>query len=125
MIISYFCRTYLELLTLFNRIATRKKEGDSEDGHKKYFVQNLLLEKYTACLEACRYLNEDDQKLYYEKLGKEALNNVDIELAAEAFRAAKNISLVLTVEELKRETEKKVILGHIAAILGKEDLAVE
>ena len=50
---------------------------------------------------------------------------MDIELAAEAFRYAKDISLVLTVEELKRETEKKVILGHIAAILGKEDLAAE
>ena len=102
-----------------------KKEGDSEDGHKKYFVQNYLLGRYKLCIDACKYLNEDEQKLYYEKLGKEALNNLDIELAAEAFRYAKDISLVLTVEELKRETEKKVILGHIAAILGKEDLAVE
>ena len=102
-----------------------KKEGDSEDGHKKYYVQNYLLTNYKLCLDACKYLNEADQKLYYEKLGKETLNNLDIELAAEAFRYAKDISLVLTVEELKRETEKKVILGHIAAILGKEDLAVE
>ena len=102
-----------------------KREGDSEDGHKKYFIQNYLLEKYKSCLESCKYLNEEDQKLYYDKLGKEALNNLDIELAEEAFRYAKNISLVLTVEELKKETEKKVILGHIAAILGKEDLAVE
>ena len=44
---------------------------------------------------------------------------------AEAFPYAKDISLVLTVNELKRETEKKVILGDIAAILGKEDLAAE
>ena len=102
-----------------------KKEGDSEDGHKKYFVQNYLLLRYKACLDACKYLNEEEQKLYYEKLGKEALNNLDIQLAAEAFRYAKDISLVLTVEELKRETEKKIILGHIAAILGKENLAVE
>ena len=127
--LSVFIRTEKEtkelILNSHYWLFNWKKEGDSEDGHKKYFVQNLLLEKYTACLEACKYLNEDDQKLYYEKLGKEALNNLDIELAAEAFRAAKNISLVLTVEELRRETEKKVILGHIAAILGKEDLAVE
>ena len=102
-----------------------KKEGDSQEGHKKYFVQNYLLEKYKSCLEACKYLNEDEQILYYEKLGKEALNNLDIELAAEAFRYAKTISLVLTVEELRKETEKKVILGHIAAILGNENLAVE
>ena len=102
-----------------------KKDGDSEDGHKKYFVQNYLLQKYKACLEACKFLNEDDQKRFYEKLGKEALNNLDIELAAEAFRYAKNISLVLTVEELKKETEKKVILGHIAAILGQDNHAVE
>ena len=88
-------------------------------------MQNYLLGRYKLCIDACKYLNEDEQKLYYEKLGKEALNNLDIELAAEAFRYAKDISLVLTVEELKRETEKKVILGHIAAILGKEDLAVE
>ena len=84
-----------------------------------------MLTCYKLCLDACKYLNENDQKLYYERLGKEALNNLDIELAAEAFRYAKDISLVLTVEELKRETEKKVILGHIAAILGKDDLACE
>ena len=53
-----------------------KKDGDSQEGHKKYFVQNYLLEKYKSCLEACKYLNEDEQKLYYEKLGKEALNNL-------------------------------------------------
>ena len=102
-----------------------KKEGDSEDGHKKYFVQNYLLEKYKSCLEACKFMSEEDQKEYYEQLGKESLNNLDIELAAESFRYSKNISLVLTVEELKKETEKKVILGHIAAILGDEKLAVE
>ena len=127
--LSVFIRTEKEtkdlILNSHYWLYNWKREGDSEDGHKKYFVQNFLLEKYKACLEACKYLNEEDQKLYYEKLGKEALNNLDIELAAEAFRYAKNISLVLTVEELKRETEKKVILGHIAAILGKENLAVE
>ncbi|MBP5764174.1 MAG: hypothetical protein J6W47_03600, partial [Bacteroidales bacterium] len=64
-------------------------------------------------------MNEDDQKLYYEKLGKEALNNLDIQLAAEAFRFAKDISLVLTVEELKRETEKKEI--HSSIMNNKEN----
>jgi len=102
-----------------------KTEDDSEDGHKKYFTQNYLSTRYKSCLEACKYLNEKKQKIYYDGLGKEALNNLDIELAAEAFRYSKNISLVLTVEELKRVTEKKVILGHIAAILGKHDLACE
>ena len=35
------------------------------------------------------------------------------------------MSLLLTVTQLKKENEKKVILGHIAAILGQEDLAQE
>ena len=38
---------------------------------------------------------------------------------------SKNTSLVLTVEQLKRENEKKIMLGSIAAILGEEDLAQE
>ena len=35
---------------------------------------------------------------------------------------SKNTSLVLTVEQLKRENEKKIMLGSIAAILDEEDL---
>ena len=38
---------------------------------------------------------------------------------------SKNTSLVLTVDQLKRENEKKIILGSIAAILNEEDLAQE
>ena len=114
-----------QILTSHYWLFNWKKEGDSEDGHKKFFIQNYLLEKYQNSLLSVKYLPENEQNSYYDRLGKEALNNLNIEIAAEAFRLAKNISLVLTVQQLQNETEKKVLLGHIAAILGKEDLAQE
>ena len=102
-----------------------RENGDSEDGHKKYFIQNLQIGNYKNCMKSAKFLSEKDQKDYYERLGKEALKNLKIEIAEEAFKLSKNTSLALTVEQLRRENEKKVLLGHIAAILGEEDLAQE
>jgi WD repeat-containing protein 19 len=99
-----------------------RDQGDSEDGHKKYFMQNFQLGRYWNCMKVINYLSSKKEE-HLEKLGKEALKNLNIDVAEEAFRSAKNTSLTLTVEKLRTEHEKKILLGHIAAILGEEQLA--
>ena len=101
------------------------ENDDNEDSHKKYFIQNYQLCRYWNSLKAGPHLPEKEQKDYLERLGKEALKNLELDVVEEAFRMSKNTSLVLTVEQLKRENEKKIMLGSIAAILGEEDLAQE
>jgi WD repeat-containing protein 19 len=97
---------------------------DTDDGHKKYFVQNFQLGRYCECFKAINYLSIKKED-YFEKLGKEALKKLDIDVAEEAFRKAKNSSLILMVEKLRNEHEKKILLGHIASILGEDSLAQE
>jgi WD repeat-containing protein 19 len=99
-----------------------RENGDNEDGHKKYFMQNYQLGRYWNCMKAASYLGTQ-QNDYLEQLGKEALKHLKIEVAEESFRRAKNISLALTVEKLKNEHEKNILLGHIATILGEENKA--
>jgi WD repeat-containing protein 19 len=99
-----------------------RESGDNEDGHKKYFMQNFQLQKYWNCMKVINFIKTNPEE-YYERLGKESLKNLNIDVAEVAFRKAKNISLILTVQKLRDENEKKILLGHIAAILGDETLA--
>ena len=87
-------------------------------------MQNFNLQKFWNCLKAINFLTEKTED-YYERLGREALRNCNIEVAEESFRKANNISLVLTVQSFKHEFEKNILLGHIASILGDENLAQE
>lgn len=99
-----------------------RNTGDTEDGHKKYYMQNYQLGRYWNCMKAVSLMNER-QTEHYERLGKEALKNLNIDASEEAFRRAQNVSLTLTVEKLREEHEKNVLLGHIAAILGEDTVA--
>jgi WD repeat-containing protein 19 len=101
-----------------------RDKNDNEDGHKKYFMQNYQLGRFSNCCKAANYLNTE-KNLYYNHLGKACLNYLEIDISEESFRRAGNISLTLTVEKLRCESDKKILLGHIAAILGKEDKAEE
>lgn len=99
-----------------------RDSNDTDDGHKKYFMQNYQLGRYWNCMRAISFI-KTHQEEYYDCLGKESLKNLNIDVAEEAFRKAKNTSLVLTVEKLREVHEKKILLGHIASILGEESKA--
>lgn len=99
-----------------------RDKTDNDDGHKKYFMQNYQLGRYWECMKSILLMEENKQE-YYEKLGKEALKHLNIDVSEEAFRKSNNTSLVLTVERLRDEHEKKVLLGHISAILEQENIA--
>lgn len=38
--------------------------------------------------------------MYYETLGKKALENLDLDIAIKAFQMGKNLAMVLTIEPL-------------------------
>lgn len=99
-----------------------RDSNDTDDGHKKYFMQNYQLGRYWNCMKAIACI-KSRQEDYYDCLGKESLKNLNIDVAEESFRRAKNTSLVLTVEKLREHHEKKILLGHIASILGEEGKA--
>jgi WD repeat-containing protein 19 len=99
-----------------------RDSNDTDDGHKKYFMQNFQLGRYWNCMKAISHIKTRPED-YYDCLGKESLKKLEINVAEEAFRKAKNTSLVLTVENLREVHEKKLLLGLIAQILGEEEIA--
>jgi len=126
--LHYYVKTTKEIKGMYLMshywIYNWRANGDTDDGHKKYFVQNYQLGRYWECMKAINYLSLKKEE-HLEKLGKEALKNLNIDVAEEAFRRAKNTSLTLIVESLRNEQEKRIILGHIANILGEDLLSQE
>jgi WD repeat-containing protein 19 len=126
--IYYFVKNTKEIKGVFLQshfwIYNWRDQGENEDGHKKYFIQNLQLGQYWNCMKVADFITENKEQ-YLEILGKSALKSLNIDVAEEAFRRAKNVSLTLTVEKLRLDSEKKILLGHIAAILGEDNLAID
>lgn len=97
-------------------------ENDSVEGHSRYFFSNLSLKRFSNCLVAAKHLK---MNIYYEMLGKKSIENLDLETSLKAYQMGKNLAMVLTLEPLMHENEKDLLIGHIAMILGKYDLAQE
>jgi WD repeat-containing protein 19 len=88
---------------------------DNKEGHFRYFLQNLSLNKFNNCLVASVYL---DSPAIYESLGRRALAFVELDVALKAFQLAKNLSMVLMIQSFIDQTEKNLIFGNVAMILG-------
>ena len=97
-------------------------EEDSDEGHTRYFFCNLALKRYQNCLIAAKFLRS---VTFYEILGKKAMENLDLETSLKAYQLSKNLAMVLTLEPLQHENEKDLLIGHIAMMLGKYELAQE
>ena len=48
---------------------------------------------------------------------------MELELAEIAFQECKNVGMVYSIKSIKHETEKNVLIGHVACILFKPDTA--
>lgn len=46
-------------------------------------------------------------------------------MAEQAFEICKNVGMVYSIQSIKHETEKNILVGHVASILFKHDLAQE
>jgi hypothetical protein len=95
-------------------------ENDNLEGHTRYFFANLSLKRYPQCLIAAKFLRSNQ---FYEMLGRKAIENLDLDISIKAFQMGKNLAMVLTLEPLLHENERDLLIGHIAMILGKYDLA--
>jgi len=93
---------------------------DTPEGHYRYFLQSLSLLKFSNCLVAAGYI---DAPILYSVLGKKCLENLELDIAYRSYQKGKNLSMVLTIESFKHETETNVLLGHVAMIFGLYDVA--
>ena len=53
------------------------------------------------------------------------MENLDLDISLKSFQMGKNLAMVLTLEPLLHENEKDLLIGHVAMILGKFDIAQE
>lgn len=95
---------------------------DTTEGNYRFFLQNLMLNRYSFCLEAAGYLKEN---YLFEALGRKCLQALEFNVALRAFQSANNLSMVLTIQSFSDEGEKNILLGNVAMILGDYDLAQE
>jgi WD repeat-containing protein 19 len=59
----------------------------------------------------------------FDALGRRCLQSLEFDVAIRAFQHADNLSMVLTIQGFKEESEKNILLGNVAMILGEYDLA--
>jgi WD repeat-containing protein 19 len=78
------------------------------------------MNKFQECLFPAERLKSQE---LYECLGRQCLQNIELKIAYMCFQKSSNLSMVMIIEKIMNETEKNVILGHIAMILGQYDLA--
>ena len=48
-----------------------------------------------------------------------------MDISMKAYQMGKNLAMVLTIQSLLHENEKNLLIGHVAMMLGKYDLAQE
>ncbi|CAD8104509.1 unnamed protein product [Paramecium primaurelia] len=97
-----------------------KGSNDANDGHFRYFLQNLALFKFANAHKAA--VNLKNLKLF-DTFGRKCLENLEFDVAQKAFQSANNISMVMMIQSFKHETEKTLLFAYVAMILGQHDLA--
>lgn len=110
---------YLQTHTTLN---SWKGANESDEGHMRYFLQCLALQKYQNCIEVAKVCQKYSSQLF-DCLGKQCLKHLELPYAETAFQMCRNVGMVYTIKEIKHETEKLILMGHVASILFKHDLA--
>jgi WD repeat-containing protein 19 len=99
-----------------------KREAENEQGHLRYFLQNLGLKRFREALLAAQFLKEDAA---FEALGRKAIEDLEIELALKAYQLNQELSMVLALQSILHISDRFLINGNCAMLLGKYDLAQE
>lgn len=98
--------------------------GESDESHLRYFLQCLALQKYHNCIEVAKCCEKYSKQLF-DCLGKQCLKHLELAHAETAFQMCKNVGMVYSIQGIKHETEKLILMGHVASILFKHDIAEE
>mmetsp|Transcript_1987 Transcript_1987/g.4439 ORF Transcript_1987/g.4439 Transcript_1987/m.4439 type:complete len:1366 (-) Transcript_1987:53-4150(-) len=107
-------------LASHSQVTQWRGRSDTTENHYRYFLQNLALKRFAACTLAAELL---DSPLVSEALGQQSLLHIDLETAERAFQLAKNVGMVYAIRSIKSESEKLVLLGHVAMMLHQHDQA--
>lgn len=83
-----------------------------------------MIHRYTQCMDAARTCVRYSQQ-FFEVLGKTCLKYLELQSAESAFQMCKNVGMVYSIQSIKHESEKNILMGHVASILFKHDLAQE
>ena len=104
-----------------------KGHEDSNEGHLRYFLQNLALRRFSYCLVAASFIdnNEELYEALVSALGRKALENLELELAYTCYQRLQNLSMCLFIDSFKHESETNILYGNIAMIFGQYDQAQE
>lgn len=100
-----------------------KRGGENDQGHLRYFLQNLSLNRFKEALLAAQFLKEFDS--VFEALGKRAIEELEIELALKAYQLNQELSMVLALESTLHISNRFLINGTCAMLLNQYDLAQE
>lgn len=85
------------------------------------FLRDILkLHRYQDAWKICEFL--DDPDAWYE-LGKQAMIDLDIELALRVFRRISDAGMVHSLEKIVSIEEKNLLSGYVAMYLQDYDLA--
>ncbi len=100
------------------------REDDPEEAHLRYYLQNIALNRFEACFKVAKLCVKYSAQLY-EILGRECLKHLELGFAERAYQLCKNPGMVLAIQSIKSECEKFVLMGHMALLLHKHDMAEE
>ena len=107
-------------LTSHSYLTQYKGVEDNREGHFRYFLQSLSINKFNNCLIAAMNVNLQP---IFDALGRRALSYVELDIALKAFQLAQNLSMVMTIQSFLDQSEKSLVFGNVAMILGQYDLA--
>lgn len=112
-----------EFMATHSYMSSWRGSSDTEDGHLNYFLQNMAIQNFAECFNVAAVVEDELAQQMYDSLGKYALKNVELLHAENAYRLSKNVGMVYAINSIKDETEKYILMGHIASILHKHDIA--
>ena len=104
-------------------LSTHAYVSSDKDGKIANFLQNMAIHRFSECFKIAEQVDDELSQTMYEALGKYALKQVELTHAENAFRLNKNVGMVYAINSIKDETEKYILMGHIASILHKHDIA--
>ena len=113
-----------QYLTTHSYMNSWRGVNDTDEGNLRYFLQNLAAHRYNDCMEVARASQRFSQQ-FFEVVGKQCLKYIELDTAEIAFQMCKNVGMVYSIQSIKNETEKNILVGHIASILFKHEIAQE
>ncbi|XP_036373153.1 WD repeat-containing protein 19 [Megalops cyprinoides] len=77
----------------------------------RMLTQALMLKRFSEAWELCKALNSADS---WAELGRACMHHMEVELAIRVYRMVRNVSMVLSLEDIKGIEDQNLLAGHLA-----------